>query len=55
MIEFYPYMYKIKYINKHLEKKYNEFLTQEEIDQIVSESVKATFEEIKKQSAESQT
>lgn len=45
--EFLPYRYEIKYAGKKITKFYGEYLSAEEREQIITESLKATFTEIK--------
>ena len=46
-IEFEPHRYEIKYAGKKITKFYGEYLSAEEREQIIAESIKATFTEIK--------
>lgn len=45
-----PYKYEVKYWNKKIEKRYGEFLDAEEQKQIILESIKSVFAEIKEKS-----
>jgi Fic family protein len=47
---FDPYLYRVQYAGKILEKKYGEYLSEEEKKEIVADCIKAVFEEIKQKS-----
>jgi Fic family protein len=48
--DFLPYKYEVKYGNKKIEKTYNEFLSEDEQKEIISDCIKSVFKEIKEKS-----